>query len=99
MVQSGGTLETGAKIAKLAGAKKISFFIVHDDFSPATFDYLNPLLEDGTIDKIYILETIPLVNKEKWHKNLIVISPEDLIVNVILTIHYEGHMRKLFLEI
>lgn len=99
MIQEGGTLETGAKIAKLHGAKEINFFIVHNDFSSGTFNRLNPLLEDGTIDKIFILETIPLRDKEKWHKNLIVLSPEDLIADVITRIHTEGHMREVFLEI
>ncbi len=99
MLQNGGTLKAGAMIAKYNGAKEISFFVVHNDFSPKTFDVINPLLEDGTIDKIYILETIPLLNKEKWHKNLIIISPHELIAEVIKLIHTEGHMRKLFLEI
>ena len=99
MLQEGGTLETGAKIAKHNGAKEINFFVVHNDFSENTFNRINPLLENGTIDKIFILETIPLRNKEKWHKNLVVISPEDLIAEVISLIHSEGHMRKLFLEI
>ena len=99
MLQSGGTLETGARIAKHNGAKEISFFVVHNDFSVDTFNRLNPLLEKGTINKIYILETIPLINKEKWHKNLVVISPANLIADVITLIHTEGHMRKLFLEI
>ncbi len=99
MLQEGGTLEMGAKIAKHNGAKEINFFVVHNDFSENTFNRINPLLENGTIDKIFILETIPLINKEKWHKNLVVISPEDLIAEVISLIHSEGHMRKLFLEI
>jgi phosphoribosylpyrophosphate synthetase len=99
MLQRGGTLEMGAKIAKHNGAKEMHFFVVHNDFSPETFDTINPLLEDGTIDKIHILGTLPLHNKEKWHKNLIVISPAKLIANVIQLIHTEGHMRELFLEI
>ena len=98
MLQNGGTLEAGAKIAKHNGSKEISFFVVHNDFSTETFNRINPLLEDGTIDKIFILETIPLVNKNKWHKNLIVISPAGLVARVISLIHNEGHMRELFLE-
>ncbi len=99
MLQNGGTLEAGAKIAKYNGAKEISFFLVHNDFSDETFNRINPLLENGTIDKIYILETIPLQNKEKWHKNLIIISPADFIAEVIKRIHEEGHMRNLFIEL
>ena len=64
-----------------------------------TFNCLNPLLVDGTINKIFILETIPLLNKEKWHKNLVVISPADFIAEVIKRIHEEDHMRNLFLEL
>ncbi|KKR91834.1 MAG: Ribose-phosphate pyrophosphokinase [Parcubacteria group bacterium GW2011_GWC2_42_12] len=99
MLQGGGTLEAGAVIAKNHGAKAISFFVVHDDFTPATFGRINPLLENGTIDRIYILETIPLRDKGKWHKNLAVISSATLIAKVISTIHEEGHMRELFLEL
>lgn len=99
MLQGGGTLETGAKIAKLHGAKEIHFFVVHNDFTYNTHARINPLLEDGTIDKIYILETLPLRDKEKWHKNLVVLSPAPLIAEVITRIHEEGHMRNLFLEI
>lgn len=99
MLQSGGTLEAGARIAKHNGAKEVSFFVVHNDFTPDTHSRINPLLEDGTIDKVFILETIPLLYKEKWHKNLVVISPASLIAEVITRIHIEGHMRKLFLEI
>ncbi len=99
MLQGGGTLEAGAKIARQNGVKEISFFVVHNDFTPATFDRINPLLEDGTIDRIFILETIPLLGKEKWHQNLIGISPAKLIAKVISIIHKEGHMRELFLEL
>jgi ribose-phosphate pyrophosphokinase len=99
MLQNGGTLEVGAKIAKFNGAKEISFFVVHDDFSEATFERINPLLESGLIDKIFILETIPLINKGKWHNNLVVLNCAELIAEVIRLIHNEGHMRKLFLEI
>jgi len=99
MLQEGGTLEAGAKIAKYNGAKEISFFGVHNDHSPNTLKRINPLLEDGTIDRVFILGTVPLRDKEKWHKNLIVLSPAELIAKVITTIHCEGHMRDLFLEI
>lgn len=99
MLQSGGTVEVGAKIAKFHGAKSISFFVVHNDFTPATHARLNPLLEDGTIDKIYILETIPLRDKERWHPNMVVLSPAKMLAKVITKIHTEGHMRELFLEI
>ncbi len=99
MLQKGTTLKIGALIAKHKGAKEVNFFVVHNDFTPETFDVINPLLESGVINKIYILETIPLKDKERWHKNLIVISPEDFLVEVIRRIHEEGHMRELFLEI
>lgn len=99
MLQGGGTLETGAKIAKRHGAKAVSFFVVHNDFTPATFDRINPLLENGIIDCIYTLETIPLKDRKKWHKNMVVISPAKLIAKVISTIHQEGHMRELFLDL
>lgn len=97
MLQGGGTLETGAKIAKHNGAEEVHFFVVHNDFTPKTFDRINPLLEDGTIDKIFTLETIPLQDRERWHKNLVVLSPASLIADVVDRIHTEGHMRELFI--
>ena len=99
MVQKGGTIEVGSKIAKHNGAKSFTGCMVHNDFCDETFDKINPLLEDGTIDKLYILETIPLQNKEKWHKNLIVLSPAKFMAKVIAAIHNEDHMRQFFLEI
>jgi len=99
MLQGGGTLEAGAKIAKHFGAKEIYFFVVHNDFTPDTYGRINPLLESGVINKIFILETIPLRDKGKWHENLVVLSPASLLADVISHIHLEGHMRELFLEI
>lgn len=99
MLQAGWTLEVGAKIAKLYGAKEVNFFVVHNDFGSGTHSKINPLLEDGTIDRVFILETVPLQDREQWHKNLIVLSPAELIAKVITQIHCEGHMRELFLEI
>jgi len=98
MLQEGGTLEAGAQIARYNGAEEVSFFVVHPDFSPNTIDRINPLLEDGTINRIYTLGTLPLLNKDQWHENLIVLSPADLIAKVIANIHLEKHMRELFLE-
>lgn len=98
MLQEGGTLEAGALIARHNGAEEISLFVVHPDFSPNTIDRINPLLEDGTINRIYTLGTLPLLNKDQWHKNLIVLSPADMIAKVITNIHREEHMRGLFLE-
>lgn len=99
MLQNGGTLAAGAKIAKQNGAKEINFFVVHNDFSYQTFRRINPLLESGLIDRIFILETIPLKNRDKWHENLIVLSPARLLAKVIKKIHTEGHMRELFLDL
>ena len=91
--------EMGAKIAKHNGAKEISFFVVHNDFSPNTYARINPLLQDGTIDRIYTLGTLPMLPDEAWHKNLIILSPAKLIADVISRIHCEGHMRDLFIEL
>jgi len=99
MLQEGGTLEMGARIAKNKGAKSISFFVVHNDFSLKTHARINPLLEDGTIDKIYTLGTLPMIPGQVWHENFITLSPAALIADVITRIHTEGHMRELFLEI
>lgn len=99
MLQEGGTLEMGAKIAKHNGAKEVSFFVVHNDFSYNTYAKINPLLQNGTIDRIYTLETLPMRPDEVWHKNLIVLSPAELIAKVISLIHTEGHMRGLFLDL
>ena len=79
--------------------KEFNFFFVHNDFTPSTFGLVNPLLEDGTIDRIFMIGTLPLRDKEKWHKNLVVLSPAELLAKVIYLIHTEGHMRELFLEI
>jgi len=99
MLQEGGTLEAGARIARHNGAETIDFFVVHPDFSPNTIKQINPLLEDGTISKIFTLETVPIQNKDEWHENLVVLSPAEMLAQVITKIHFEEHMRDLFLEI
>lgn len=99
MLQEGGTLEAGARIARHNGADSVSFFVVHNDFSPNTIRRINPLLEDGTISKIFTLGTLPMLNRGEWHENLVILSPAKLIAEVISNIHLENHMRKLFLEI
>jgi len=98
-VQGGGTTEVGAKIAKHNGAKSFTALAVHNDFHQGTFNKLNPLLKDGTIDKLFIVETIPLIKKKLWHKNLVVLSPDKFLARVIDRIHFEKHMRSLFLAI
>ena len=61
---------------------------------------MNSALEEGTIDKLIVIETVPLIpEKKKWHKNLIVLSPAEFLAKVIEYIHLEKHMRDLFLPI
>ena len=99
MCQSADTIVTGALIAKEKGAKEVTVLIVHNDFGVNTFDILNPALENCTIDKMIILETIPLIRANEWHPNLVVLSPAKFIAEVINCVHKEGHMRQFFLPI
>jgi ribose-phosphate pyrophosphokinase len=97
MIQSGGTVATGSIDMKTAGARSVSIFAVHPDFDSRTFDTINPLLENGTIDRLVVVDTIPIVNKEKWHENFIVLNPAKFLAKVITHIHLEKHMRDFFL--
>ena len=99
MIQRGGTTAIGAQILKDKGAKSVTAYAVHPDFGHQTFKKLNSLLEKGILDKLVILETIPIPNKKKWHKNMIILSPAKFISKAIEYIHYEKHMRDLFIEI
>lgn len=99
MCQSSDTIVTGVQIAKMNGAKEVTVLIVHDDFGHNTFDILNHALKDGTIDKMVVLETIPLIHTNEWPPNLIVLSPAKFIAQVISCVHEEGHMRQFFLPI
>lgn len=99
MIQSASTLHMGALIAKDKGAKSITILAVHNDFNQKTFNRLNSLLENGILDKLLIVETLPLEDKDKWHKNLVVLSPDKFLSKVIDHIHHSKHMRSLFLEI
>jgi ribose-phosphate pyrophosphokinase len=98
-IQQGGTSKAGAEIAKHNGADYVAMLVVHNDFSETTFNRLNPLLEDGTVDEIIVVETLPIIHKEKWHRNLKILSPAKFLARVIDHIHCEGHMREFFLEI
>jgi len=99
MIQRGGTTAIGAQILKNKGAKSVTAYAVHPDFGNQTFRTLNPLLEKGILDKLIILETVPIPHKEKWHKNMTILSPAKFISRVIEYIHFEKHMRDLFIEI
>lgn len=99
LAQSGDTLITGAQIAKNNGAKSVTTLVVHNDFGLNTFDNLNPALQSGLIDKMIVLETIPLIRAGEWHPNLIVLSPAKFIAKVIACVHSEGHMRQFFLPL
>ena len=99
MIQSGGTLVTSAKILKQGGAKKVFLLIVHPDFNPKTFNAINPYLKDGTIDKLVVLDTIPIPDRKKWHKNLVILDPSKLIAETIQHLHDGIPMRNLFLPI
>lgn len=98
-IQGGGTTEMGARICKHYGAKSFTAVAVHNDFHDGTFETLNPLLIDGTIDKIIILDTLPMIREDEWHKSMVVLSPDKFIHRVIDRIHYEKHMRTLFLDV
>jgi len=98
-IQGGGTTKVGAQIAKMEGAKSFTSLAVHNDFHDGTFDTLNPLLIDGTIDKLIIIDSLPLIRQGEWHENLIVLTPDKFLARVIDHIHYKKHMRGLFLGI
>jgi ribose-phosphate pyrophosphokinase len=97
-IQQGGTIETGAKIIKKKGARNIEILAVHNDFTDDSFAKINPLLENGIIDKLHIVETLPLIRASEWHKNLNVVSPDKFIAKVIEHVHYEKHMREFFID-
>lgn len=97
MIQSGNTVVAGSIDMKKMRAKSVSIFAVHPDFDAGTFNKLNPLLENGTIDKLVVVDTLPILNREKWHKNFIVLSPAKFLAKVIAHIHLEKHMRDFFL--
>ncbi|MDD5290300.1 MAG: ribose-phosphate diphosphokinase [Patescibacteria group bacterium] len=97
MIQSGSTVVASSIDMKKAGAKSVSIFAVHPDFDAGTFDKLNPLLEDGIIDRLVVVDTLPIIGREKWHKNFIVLSPAEFLAKVITHIHLEKHMRGFFL--
>jgi ribose-phosphate pyrophosphokinase len=99
MMQSAGTIKMGALIAKHNGAKSFKVLAVHNDIFDKTFDNLNPLLESGVIDEVVVIETLPMLRKDEWHENMKVISPAKFLRKVIEHIHYEKHMRHLFMEI
>lgn len=97
MIQGGGTVVTSAIISKRAGAKKVYILIVHPDFSPKTIKKINPYLEDGTIDGLIVVDTIPIKNREEWHKNLIVVDPSEFLAKTVTHVHEGRPMRDLFL--
>jgi len=98
MIQSFSTGEVSATVLKEKGAKSVTLLAVHPDFNPKTQANINKALETGIVDKIIVLETIP-VQKNGWHKNFIVLSPAKMIAKTIRHLHKGTPMRSLFLPI
>lgn len=99
LIQSGDTVANGVLTLKHKGAKAVYILVVHPDFSAKTFKRLNPLLADGTLDGLIVVDTIPIDDRDKWHKNLTVLDPAPLIAQVITHLHEGQPLRPLFLQI
>jgi ribose-phosphate pyrophosphokinase len=98
IIQSGSTVANGVLTLKRKGAKKVYILVVHPDFSAKTIKRLNPLLEDGILDGLVVVDTIPIDDRDKWHKNLVVLDPAPLIADVITHLHEGKPLRPLFLQ-
>ncbi len=82
MIDTAGTICNAAKAIKRHGAKAVYLLACHGVFSPPAKERLTELINDGTIKKVIVTNTI-YINQDRLFDGLEVISIADLISQMI----------------
>lgn len=95
MIDTAGSIVTGAKALKEAGAKKIIMAATHPVFSDPAYDNLS---NAKIFDKIYVTDSIPLEQKfiDNKELNIHVLSLADLIAHAIIAINHNTSVSKIY---
>ncbi|AXF95924.1 phosphoribosylpyrophosphate synthetase [Spiroplasma phoeniceum P40] len=82
MIDTAGTICNAAKALKQHGAKAVYLLSCHGVFSPPAKERLTELINDGTVKKVIVTNTID-INQDRLFDGLEVISIADLISQMI----------------
>lgn len=92
IIDSAGTLVKTAEGLIEKGARKVSALCTHGLLSGPAIERI----ENSSIDKVYISDTIPLKGHKKECKKIKVLSTSELFAKAIHSIHHETSVSKLF---
>ena len=81
MIDTAGTINNAAKIAKEKGATEVIVVVTHGLFSGDAFKYL----AEDHIDKVYITNTLPEIDNLKKSNKLVVVDLSELVGNAIMS--------------
>ena len=93
MIDTAGTVVQAALALKNNGARKVFASCAHAVLSGPAIDRIN----ESEIEELIVTNTIPLDDKEKQCKKLMVLSIAELFVEAIKRIHEESSISSLFL--
>lgn len=82
MIDTAGTICNAAKALKQHGAKAVYLLACHGVFSPPAKERLTELINDGTVKKVIVTNTID-INQDRLFVGLEIISIADLISQMI----------------
>ena len=81
MIDTAGTINGAAKIAKEKGAIEVVVVVTHGLFSGNAFKYL----AEDYIDKVYITNTLPQIENLKKSNKIVVVDVSELVGNAIMS--------------
>jgi ribose-phosphate pyrophosphokinase len=94
MIDTAGTLCSGAAAIKEAGARRVMAAITHGVLSGPAIDRL----EKSVLDKLFITDTIPLSEEKQKRARIEVVSCGELLGEALRRIHLGESLSSLFQE-
>ncbi|MCB9476331.1 MAG: ribose-phosphate pyrophosphokinase [Deltaproteobacteria bacterium] len=92
MIDSGGTIVKAADVLKQHGAKRVFAVCTHPVFS----NHAERRIQDSSIERLIVTDTIPLTEDAEKVKKIEVISVSELLARAIANIHLGGSVSSLF---
>jgi len=94
MVDTAGTLCTAAKALKEHGAHKVYAYCTHPVLSGKAIDNIN----DSSLDRLIVTDTIPLTEKAKGCDRIRQISLSNMLAEAMRRVNTEESLSSMFLE-
>lgn len=97
MVDTGGSVYTLVRELKQRGVGKVNIAAVHPVFSPPAVTRLQKLNEEGLLDRVVAVDTVPVSESLKEELPFLhVVSSARLSAEVIMRMHEEGSLSPFF---